>query len=432
MVKWLSNIEGKKNRSLVPSTIITLFIVGMLILSGPAQAVAVNISGLQDSYTKGSEINFQVNIELNDPDKYVSITNISLNLTGPANRTIIFALDGTRISKECNIKIKPISIPKDVYGYGNGYGYDSKAGYGYDFGYGYGYGYGNGGGGGKINFIYNVTIDTSKKCLQAGNYSVVASLNSGSNVVFQSPVSNFKLLKSAPGENIKAKVDIKPETINLASKGTFTAFINLDEEYDVRDINISTLDIMGAHAVSSKISNEDDGTLIAKFNRQDLKNVQTGNAVVFTLKGKVDGSEFVAYDTVKVINNGKDVDEEDECECEDHEDEQEDDEDECNDHSKEKDNDKKIKEYKPAKNQNNNQNIRNNGAKGAITNNIVINGNTGTVNVNIINNYGGGTEVTHYVSDKEENNKQLNTKEKENNKGNNGKSSNTNKGKNKD
>jgi len=397
--------------------------------------VAVNISGIQPAYMKGSEINFQVNIKLNDPDKYVSITNISLNLTGPVNKTITFALDGTRISKDCNIKIKPVSIPKNVYGYGNGYGYDNRTGYSYDFGYGNGYGYGYGGGGGTINFIYNVTIDTHSKCLPAGNYSIVASLNSGKNVVFQSLAKDFELLKAAPGGTLRAKLDIKPETINLASKGTFTAFINLPEEYDVRDINVSTLDIMGAHVVSSKISNENDGTLIAKFNRQDLKNVQTGNAVVFTVKGKVDGSEFVGYDTVKVINNGKEQDDEDECECEDHE-YGDDHDDECKDLSKEKDHDKKSKEYKPVRNQNNKQIIKNDGSygNGAINNNIVINGNNNNVEININNYYGSGAEVTHYNvdnddEDDEDNKKQVKKKEN-NNKGNNGKSSN--KGKKKD
>jgi len=437
MVKWLSNIEGNKNKSLVPSTIITLFIVGMLILSGPAQAVAVNLSGLENSYTKGSEINFQVNIELNDPDQYVSLTNISLNLTGPVNKTIIFGLDGTQISKDCNIKIQPVSIPENVYGYGNGYGYDNRSGYGYNFGYGYGYGYGYGGGGAKINFIYNVTIDTFKGCskLPAGSYSVMVSLNSGSNVVFQSQVSNFDLLKSAPGENIIAKVDIKPETINLASKGTFTAFINLNEEYDVRDINVSSLDIMGAHAVSSKISNESDGTLIAKFNTQDLVNVHTGNEVKFNVTGEVDGVKFVGSDTVKVIDN-KDQKDVKECEC-DKPAKDDDHEGECDDQVKEHENqDNKVKDHSPEKNKEDNKksnngeknkqedkNNNNNGGQGktVVINNIYINDNSGTVNVNI-NNQGSSTVVNQGSNSQKENNG--NSKNQGNNGGSKGQSNN--------
>lgn len=43
MVKWLSNITNKKSRYLVPNTIITLSFIVMVIISGPAQAVAVTI-----------------------------------------------------------------------------------------------------------------------------------------------------------------------------------------------------------------------------------------------------------------------------------------------------------------------------------------------------------------------------------------------------
>ena len=190
---WLSKINGNRGKSLVPSTIITLIIVAMLIISGPAQAVAVSILGQPGPYTRGSDIDFQVKIEINDPDKYVPVTNISLDLTGAVNRRIIFGLDGNPISGNCNINIEPVSIPTDDFGYGNGYGYDAGTGYGYDFGYGYGYGYGYGSGGGKISFIYNVTIHTGTECFPLGNYSVVAGLNTGKGVAFQSSPFSFEI-----------------------------------------------------------------------------------------------------------------------------------------------------------------------------------------------------------------------------------------------
>ncbi|MFZ3384203.1 MAG: hypothetical protein WA144_09780 [Candidatus Methanoperedens sp.] len=414
MVKWLNNVTGTRGKSLVPSTIITIVIVAMLIISGPAQAVAVNIAGLEDSYTKGNDIEFQVKIDINDPDQYVSITNISLDLTGPVNKTIFFALDGKQISGDCKIKIKPVSIPRDDFGYGNSYGYDSRAGYGYDFGYGYGYGYNYGSGGEKISFIYNVTIDTDKKCFAAGDYSVVASLNTGKNVAFQSPAFGFRLLPVAAGDKIKAKVDIKPETINLESKGKFTAFITLPEDLDVRDIDIGTVLIEGAHVVNSSISNENGGTLIAKFNIQDLENVPTGNSVLFNVTGKVNGMSFEGNDRVKVIDNKdeKDVEEckcddqvkdhEDECDDQvkdhDHEDECDDQvkdhdhEDECDDQVKENDHeDKKQKDDSSERYKKEDTKINNNGrGNNAVINNININDNTGTVNVNIYNQGGDG------------------------------------------
>ena len=435
MVKWLNNVTGTRGKSLVPSTIITIVIVAMLIMSGPAQAVAVNIAGLEDSYTKGNDIEFQVKIDINDPDQYVSITNISLDLTGPVNKTIFFALDGKQISGDCKIKIKPISIPKDDFGYGNSYGYDSRAGYGYDFGYGYGYGYNYGSGGEKISFIYNVTIDTDKKCFAAGDYSVVASLNTGKNVAFQSPAFGFRLLPVAAGDKIKAKVDIKPETINLESKGKFTAFITLPEDLDVRDIDVGTVLIEGAHVLNSSISNENGGTLVAKFNIQDLENVPTGNEVLFNVTGKVNGMSFEGSDRVKVIDNKdekdveeckcddqvKDHDHEDECDDQvkdhDHEDECDDQvkdhdhEDECddqvkeNDHEDKKQNDDSSERYKKEDTKINNNGRGNN----AVINNININDNTGTVNVNIYNQGGDGGNY------RKNQDSQGNSKTKENN-----------------
>ncbi len=387
MVKWLNNVTGNRGKSLVPSTIITLVIVVMLIMSGPAQAVAVNIAGLQDSYTKGNDIEFQVKIDINDPDQYVSITNISLDLTGPLNKTIFFALNGKQISGDCKIKVKPVSIPKGDFGYGNGHGYDYRAGYGYDFGYGYGYGYNSGSGGEKISFIYNVTIDTDKKCFAAGNYSVVASLNTGKNVTFQSPAFGFRLQPAAQGDKIKANVDIKPETINLASKGKFTAFITLPEDLDVRDIDVGTVLIEGAHVVNSSISNENGGTLIAKFNTQDLESVHTGNAVNFNVTGKVNGMYFEGSDKVKVIDNKaqKDVEE---CKCDELV-KNDDREDECDDHVTEDDHeDKKVKDHSPERNKKDDTKNSNNGGRGnnvVINNNIYITDNSGTVTVNINN-----------------------------------------------
>ena len=442
MIKWMSRVATSRGKSLLPSTIITLVIVAMLLISGPAQAVAVVISGIQDSYTKGDDIDFQVKIELNDPDKYVPISNISLDLTGPISKKIFFTLDGNRISGDCNIRIKPVSIPKDDFGYGSGYGYDTRTGYGYNFGNGYGYGYGYGGGGEKISYIYNVTIDTDSKCLPEGNYSVVATLNTGKNVAFQSPTINFRLLPVAPGQKIKAKVDIKPETINLASKGKFTAFITLPEGFDVRDIDVGTVVIEGAHAVKSMISKENGGTLIAKFNTQDLEDVHTGNAVKFTVTGKVDGTEFEGSDTVKVIDQGKGQKEVEECECDDHakEDDHDDEcddkvkehdhDDECDDNEKEHDHEddkvkerdheeKKAKNQKQQKNKDDDQKNKNNGdqARNNVVNNnnVYITNNSGTVNV-YINNQGSSTDVNQGG-----NNNNNNNGNKKGNHGNNGK-----------
>lgn len=108
---------------------------------------------------------------------------------------------------------------------------------------------------------------------------------------------------------IPATVRIEPETLNLASQGVSTAFIQLPEGYDAADIDVSTVVCEGAPAVRGMVSEEDNGTYITKFNRQDLVDVPTGDEVELTVIGKVfyNGgyADFEGSDTVRVIDKGK-------------------------------------------------------------------------------------------------------------------------------
>lgn len=391
VVKWNIGAFRGRGKSLIPSTIITLAIVAMLILSGPAQAVAVLISG-QPSYTDNEDIEFQVTIELNENDKYVPLTNISLDLTGPVSKRAVFDLNGNKISGNC-IEMKPVSVPNSKdFGYGSGYGYDAGTGYGYDFGKGYGYGYGYGGGGETISYIYNVSIETA--CLSAGRYTVIATLNTDQNIAFHSSPFNFEL---TPGNKLNADVEIKPETLNRASKGTITAFIT-SEEFDVKDIIGSTISITcdGCNSVHSVKWNKADKKFIAKFKTQDLHNVSAGDSVIFVVTGKLNnGDVFEGSDTIRVIEKGKkgqdDEEDDDECECDD-DDDVKDHDDECDDdHAKKHGDDKNVKEHKPEKNKNGDKkNSDNNGGKGknVVVNNINIHDNPGPVTVNIYNSNG--------------------------------------------
>ena len=107
---------------------------------------------------------------------------------------------------------------------------------------------------------------------------------------------------------IPANVTIKPETLNLTSKGEFTAFIRLPEPYNITDINISTVVCEGAPAVKGMVA--DDNKYIAKFDREDLrKDLPTGDEVEMTVTGKVfyNGgyADFEGSDTIRVIDKGE-------------------------------------------------------------------------------------------------------------------------------
>ena len=101
---------------------------------------------------------------------------------------------------------------------------------------------------------------------------------------------------------IPATVVIKPETLNLKSKGLFTAFITLPEPYDIADIDISTVVCEGAPAVKGMVA--DDNKYIAKFDRKDLRgDLPTGDEVEMTVTGKLyDGTSFEGSDTIRVIS----------------------------------------------------------------------------------------------------------------------------------
>ncbi|MHC4581403.1 MAG: hypothetical protein ACYS14_08090 [Planctomycetota bacterium] len=101
---------------------------------------------------------------------------------------------------------------------------------------------------------------------------------------------------------IAAEIDIKPETLNLQSKGLFTAFVDLPEGYDEEDIDIGTLECEGAPAVRGMMA--DDGRLIVKFRREDLVGVSPGDAVELVVTGLVDGKWFAGSDTIRVIDKG--------------------------------------------------------------------------------------------------------------------------------
>jgi len=101
-----------------------------------------------------------------------------------------------------------------------------------------------------------------------------------------------------------AQIEIKPETLNLNSKGLFTAFIDLPEGSDEEDIDISKVVCQGAPAVNATMA--DDGRLVVKFDREDLENVSVGDAVELTVTGELtNGRQFKGSDTIRVIDKGK-------------------------------------------------------------------------------------------------------------------------------
>jgi tetratricopeptide (TPR) repeat protein len=100
---------------------------------------------------------------------------------------------------------------------------------------------------------------------------------------------------------IDADITINPETLDLADKRVFTAFIKLPKGYNVNDIDPKKLSCEGALAVKGMVS--EGNKYRAEFNIQDLVNVPVGDAVTLTLTGQLtDKTQFEGIITVKVVN----------------------------------------------------------------------------------------------------------------------------------
>jgi hypothetical protein len=114
---------------------------------------------------------------------------------------------------------------------------------------------------------------------------------------------------------LSADLKIKPTTLNKNSKGVFTVFVTLkdgssdspDDEAEKPEIDFdsSTLTCAEAELIRASVSNKDGGTVIAKFYREDLRNVTNGTGVMVNCSGtlSVNGESIYVEgsDTIRVI-----------------------------------------------------------------------------------------------------------------------------------
>jgi PGF-pre-PGF domain-containing protein len=190
----------KKNSlwSFIPSILVALLIIAMLITSKPASAVDVSIIGLSGLIAKGDSTSFDITISLQDVDKLVPITDVTLKIIGTDTKQWTFnPFDGTIIipANDQNMSVQVISSLNSVdYGNGSGFGRDNLTGEGFDFN---GFGYGDNI---NISFSYRITILTAD--LSEGSYDVIAYLNTGN--------SNKPFFASRPVQFIISSASTSP------------------------------------------------------------------------------------------------------------------------------------------------------------------------------------------------------------------------------
>jgi hypothetical protein len=105
---------------------------------------------------------------------------------------------------------------------------------------------------------------------------------------------------SVSANGVTPTVRIEPKTLNLTSRGMFTAFI---KGYDPANINVSTVECEGAPAVRGIVAGD---TFIVKFKRQDLVGMSAGEAVTLTVTGEFyGGGTFALSDNIRVKDKSR-------------------------------------------------------------------------------------------------------------------------------
>jgi len=176
---------SRKHKTKFISTFITLAVISLLFLAGPAQAITLGITDLSDSTPdENSDVSFLAKIDIHTNDR-IPLTNITVyaeysNGTTVPDANITFDLNAEILSSHSSpFSVSTVSsttsYSASTAGYGYGYGYDSTSGtyteINESFGYGYaavaGYGYDafdssikTGSGSTTAEFIYNITWET--------------------------------------------------------------------------------------------------------------------------------------------------------------------------------------------------------------------------------------------------------------------------------
>ena len=299
---------------------ITIGIVLLVVaFTQPASAVVATVSG-PDQLAHPEEASFETTIDIQE-DERIPIEQVNATF-GVADEegsvTAVFTPDGQlesihatgeaadRINVtalEESLELVPIEQHAD-FGYGYLAGTDERTSDELTFGYGYGYGYGYGDG---ETPSLGFDLRFASTAFSPGNYSVIVDVNTGDDT-FASNEMSFGVVP----EDVNAEVTVTPETLNKGSEGKWvTGYIALPE-HDVKDINISTVELNGVSAVDDPSYGfvadpeiTDDGELMVKFPRDDVADtLETGDNVTVTVTGSVGDATFTAEDTIRVIDRG--------------------------------------------------------------------------------------------------------------------------------
>ena len=106
--------------------------------------------------------------------------------------------------------------------------------------------------------------------------------------------------------SVPVKVRIVPNTLNIASKGKFVAFITLPNNYKAADVDAKSVVCEGATAIRLIRIKAFPNTFAAVFSRDKLVNVKPSDKVKLTVTGTINKNGqkigFSGTDIIKVTN----------------------------------------------------------------------------------------------------------------------------------
>lgn len=115
----------KKRLIKVIPIIITILVIVLIVMSGPAQAFSISLNIPNNSVIKGNKINMDVSVKI-ESNEYLNISYFVLKLKGSKNIECRFDVDGIPLYDCEGINIQKISSPEYVNDPGYGYqGYNN-------------------------------------------------------------------------------------------------------------------------------------------------------------------------------------------------------------------------------------------------------------------------------------------------------------------
>ena len=114
---------------------------------------------------------------------------------------------------------------------------------------------------------------------------------------------------AGPSTTVDATIRITPNTLNIDSHGTVTAFITFPDEYDEIEVLPEFVTCEGNDMVKGIVVRGNGHDYLAKFNAEDFSELTPGDEVTLTVRGQAffddELIDFEGSDVIRVIENGK-------------------------------------------------------------------------------------------------------------------------------